>query len=171
MKRFILYLTLSISALLYSWQQSLAQEYEELDYRDFKFYKEDEEKDISLWGGMNDSLIVESNTRSYTPNSRYALSYASNTYRGERLYKSRNLVGYTTVDYTTLRTLRGLGYAISATASPTHTSRALRHKHRPSSQTTRTTTGTHYMPTYRARTTSLASTIAEPTPSTNMVYS
>lgn len=113
MKRFILYLTLSISALLFSWQQSLAQEYEEMDYRDFKFYKEDEEKDISLWGGMNDSLIVESNTRSYTPNSRYALSYASNTYRGERLYKSRNLVGYTTVDYTTLRTLRGLGYAIS----------------------------------------------------------
>ncbi|MBQ2142151.1 MAG: hypothetical protein II204_03230, partial [Alistipes sp.] len=110
MKSFILYLTLVVAALLLHIERSSAQEYEELDYRDFKFYKEDD-TDLSLWGGLNDTLIVESESRHYAPNSRYALSYASNTYRGERLSKSRNLFGYTEVDYTTLRTLKGLGYA------------------------------------------------------------
>ena len=112
MKRFILYLTLIVSATIMPWQQSGAQEYEELDYRDFKFYKEDD-ANISLWGGMNDTLVVESEPRHYAPNSRYVLSYASNTYRGERLSKSGNLLGYTAIDYTTLRTLRGLGYGTS----------------------------------------------------------
>ena len=35
MKRHLLYLTLTLSAMFMSWQQSAAQEYEELDYRDF----------------------------------------------------------------------------------------------------------------------------------------
>ena len=111
MKRVVLYLTVCLTALLFQTQQSSAQEYEEFDYRDFKFYKEEE--DHSLWGGLNDTLIIEKETRNYTPNSHYALSYASNTYRGERLSSSRNIFGYTTVDYTTLRTLKGLGYATS----------------------------------------------------------
>lgn len=110
MKSFILYLTLVVAALLLHIERSSAQEYEELDYRDFKFYKEDD-TDLSLWGGLNDTLIVESESRHYAPNSHYTLSYASNTYRGEHLSKSRNLLGYTEVDYTTLRTLKGLGYA------------------------------------------------------------
>ena len=112
MKRFILYLTLVVAALLLHIERSSAQEYEELDYKDFKFYKEDD-TDLSLWGGLNDSLIVESESRHYAPNSRYALSYATNTYRGERISKSSNLFGYAEVDYTTLRTLKGLGYAIN----------------------------------------------------------
>ena len=37
MKRLLLYLTLTLSAMFMPWQQSTAQEYEELDYRDFKF--------------------------------------------------------------------------------------------------------------------------------------
>ena len=109
MKRHLLYLTLTLSAMFMPWQQSTAQEYEELDYRDFKFYKEDDE-DISLWSGMNDSLIPKSETREYAPNYRYALSYATNTYRGERLSHSINLFGNTEVDFTTLRALKGLGY-------------------------------------------------------------
>ena len=109
MRRFLLYLTLCVTALTQPWQRLSAQEYEELDYRDFKFYKE-EDDDISLWGGLNDSLTVEHASRNYTPNSRYALSYASNSYRGERLSNSRNLYGYAEVDYTTLRTLKSLGH-------------------------------------------------------------
>ena len=112
MKRLLLYLTLTLSAMFMSWQQSAAQEYEELDYRDFKFYKEDDE-DISLWSGMNDSLITKSETREYAPNYRYALSYATNTYRGERLSHSINLFGNTEVDFTTLRALKGLGYIVN----------------------------------------------------------
>ncbi|MEE0863505.1 MAG: hypothetical protein U0L61_00025 [Alistipes sp.] len=112
MKRLLLYLTLTLSAMFMSWQQSAAQEYEELDYRDFKFYKEDDE-DISLWSGMNDSLIPKSETREYAPNYRYALSYATNTYRGERLSHSINLFGNTEVDFTTLRALKGLGYIVN----------------------------------------------------------
>lgn len=110
MRRFILYLALCVAALLQPWQRVTAQEHEALDYRDFKFYKE-EDDDISLWAGLNDSLITEPQTRSYTPNSRYALSYASSSYRGERLSESRSLFGNAVVDYTTLRTLKALGYA------------------------------------------------------------
>lgn len=109
MKRFVIYLTLMLTASLLPWQRCSAQEAEELDYRDFKFYKEEDE-DITLWAGMNDTLLVESEHRRYAPNSHYALTYASSTYRGERLSKSSNLFGYTTIDYTTLRTLKGLGY-------------------------------------------------------------
>ncbi len=117
MRRLGLYLTLMITALLAPWQQSIAQmyedgdEYEELDYRDFKFYKEEPEQDISLWGGLNDTLTLESKRRSFVPNHYYALTYASNTYRGQQLSKSTNLFAYTEIDYTTLRTLKGLGYA------------------------------------------------------------
>ncbi|MBO7313347.1 MAG: hypothetical protein J6U48_03850, partial [Alistipes sp.] len=117
MRRLGLYLTLIITALLAPWQQSIAQEYEdgdeyeELDYRDFKFYKEEPEQDISLWGGLNDTITLESKRRSFVPNHYYALTYASNTYRGQQLSKSTNLFAYTEIDYTTLRTLKGLGYA------------------------------------------------------------
>ena len=97
MRRFILYLALCVAALLQPWQRVTAQEHEALDYRDFKFYKE-EDDDISLWAGLNDSLITEPQTRSYTPNSRYALSYASSSYRGERLSESRSLFGNAVVD-------------------------------------------------------------------------
>ena len=120
LKKTLLYLILVLSAMLAPWQQSHAQEYEELDYRDFKFYKEDDEEDISLWGGMNDTLILVSERRNYAPNYRYALAYASNTYRGERLSMSRNLFGYTEVDHTTLRTLRGLGYATNEQSGIAH---------------------------------------------------
>ena len=111
MKRVVLYLFLCLTAMLWPWQQSHAQEYEQFDYRDFKFYKEEE--DHSLWGGLNDSLFFKKETPNYLPNTRFALSYASNTYRGERPYRNNNLFGYTTIDYTTLRTMKALGYATS----------------------------------------------------------
>ena len=120
MKRIVLYLTLLLTASLLPWQRCNAQEQEVLDYRDFKFYEEREMNDISLWGGMNDTLFREKESRNYAPRSRYALSYASSSYRGERLSKSRAIVGYTTIDYATLRTLKALGYGIKEESGIMH---------------------------------------------------
>ena len=111
------YIAITILAALIAWQEDYAQEVEvieELDYRDFKFYTEDEDDDLSLWGGLTTESEEES-TRNYTPNSRYALSYATNTYRGFRYSEARNMLGYMTVDYATTRLLRNLGFKSSTT--------------------------------------------------------
>lgn len=83
---------------------------ETLDFRDFKFYKEDEDDDITLWGGLTEEEEEGQKSRYYTPNSRYALSYASGGYRGFRYSESRSLIGNTSIDYATARALRALGY-------------------------------------------------------------
>lgn len=142
MNRIILYLTLLLTASLLPWQRCNAQEQEVLDYRDFKFYEERTDEDISLWGGMNDTLFREKMGRHYTPHSRYALSYASSSYRGERLSKSRALVGFTTIDYTTLRTLKSLGYSVNEACG-------IMHSHRSASTGQTSTILTDYLPNDR----------------------
>ena len=113
MKSLIKY-TIAATIALLSCFDVMAQEVEEsdaaLDFRDFKFYKEDEEDDISLWGGIAEEDVESQKGIYYTPNSRYALSYASSSYRGFRYSESRSLIGNTRVDYATARALRALGY-------------------------------------------------------------
>lgn len=109
------YIAITILAALIAWQEGYAQEVEDvevLDYRDFKFYSEEEDDDISLWGGLN-TESEEETTRHYAPNSRYALSYATTTFRGFRYSEARNMLGYMIVDYATTRLLRNLGYKTS----------------------------------------------------------
>jgi hypothetical protein len=104
-------------AALLAWQGAYAQEVEVsegLDYRDFKFYSEEEEDDISLWGGFSTEDEHES-PHYYTPNSRYALSYASNTYRGFRYSEARNTLAFMGIDYATTRMLKSLGFKSSTT--------------------------------------------------------
>ena len=113
MKSLIKY-TIAATIALLSCFDVMAQEVEEsdaaLDFRDFKFYKEDEEDDISLWGGIAEEDVESQKGIYYTPNSRYALSYASSSYRGFMYSESRNLIGNTRIDYATARALRALGY-------------------------------------------------------------
>ena len=111
------YIGITLLATLLAWHETYAQEVEvseELDYRDFKFYSEEEEDDISLWGGFSTEDEHES-PHYYTPNSRYALSYASNTYRGFRYYEARNTLAFMGIDYTTTRMLKSLGFKSSTT--------------------------------------------------------
>lgn len=110
------YIGIMILATLLVWQDGYAQEIsEELDYHNFKFYAEEEDDDLSLWGGLTTEGEDEESTRHYTPNSRYALSYANNTYRGFRYSEARNMLGFMEVDYATTRLLRTLGYKTATT--------------------------------------------------------
>ncbi|MBO7199317.1 MAG: hypothetical protein J6V26_04735 [Alistipes sp.] len=89
--------------------QELASD-EEFDYRDFKFYKEDPEDDISLWGGLYELKVEQQQDRHYLPKYRYALAYATSSYRGFRYEESRNTFGNISIDYKTIRSLKALGY-------------------------------------------------------------
>lgn len=94
-----------------SWHETTAQEvdHEVFDYRDFKFYKEEEEEDITLWGGLYKQPEEEQGYH-HIPQYRYAISYATNRYRGFNYSESRNSFGALTIDYETSNTLRSLGY-------------------------------------------------------------
>ena len=103
------YILATAAAVLLFVARAVAQEVvEELDYRDFKFYKEDE--DISLWGGLDESKEEQVVTLYNSSNSRYALSYGASGYRGMRNDEARSMFGYMAVDYATQRTLSSLGY-------------------------------------------------------------
>ena len=111
MNRTLRHILATIVCIASSCFTSLAQEVEtteELNYRDFKFYREEE--DISLWGGLDKNEDDERSTYKYTPNSRYALSYATNKYRGYDYSEMRNSFGNMGIDYATARSLKALGF-------------------------------------------------------------
>lgn len=115
MNRTLRYIFATIVCIAASCFALLAQDVEtteELNYRDFKFYRE-EEDDISLWGGLKESDDSEISAIAYTPNSRYALSYATNKYRGYDYSEMRNQFGNMGIDYATTRSLKALGFRSS----------------------------------------------------------
>lgn len=88
---------------------------EEFDYRDFKFYKEDAEEDLSLWGGLYDLKVERQEDIVAIPRYRYSMSYATSGYRGFRYDESRSAFSNLTIDYVTARSLKGLGYSTHGT--------------------------------------------------------
>lgn len=108
------YIVSAVVAMLLCAGMTVAQEtVEGLDYRDFKFYKEEAEDDMSLWGGLEEPKVEQAVVVYRSSNSRYALSYGSSGYRGMRYGESRSIFGFMPVDYTTMRTLTALGYRAS----------------------------------------------------------
>ena len=108
------YVVSAVVATLLCAGVAVAQEVVEgLDYRDFKFYKEDAEDDISLWGGLDEQQEEQSAVIYQSSNSRYALSYGLRGRRGMPSGEARTIFGFMPVDYTTMRTLSSLGYKAS----------------------------------------------------------
>lgn len=84
----------------------------ELDYRQYKFYTEEEDEENNLW------LIAVDRTNDngynvtlgdHAPNTNYTLSMAGYSRRGMGYDERRYLAGGLSIDYTTARQLRSLG--------------------------------------------------------------
>lgn len=112
MKLLLKHIVTAVVFATLSWQWATAQEVdqqEDFDYRDFKFYKEEAEDDISLWGGLY-KQPEEMQRYQQRPNYRYALSYATGSNRGFRYDELRSSLGALTIDLQTSRALQSLGY-------------------------------------------------------------